>query len=202
MNKKSMSLKDRLKQIGVYDDWVPISYKGLETTYVCNENGDIANTKRKGNAYEHSVFKILKPIKMPNEYYVVTLSINGKTYREYVHRIIAMAFLEIPEKYASLNLTVEMLEVNHKDGNKGNNALYNLEWSTGTDNKKHAYQTGLSKVGEDNSLSLYTNDQVHKVCHLLEENKLKPSTNSKRINKKLYQASMKAQRLGKARQPH
>lgn len=72
------------------------------------------------------------PYAMPDRYYVIT--IEKKTYT--VHRIVARMFIPNPN---------ELPQVNHKDGNKLNNNVSNLEWSTGSDNIKHAYKTGLLK---------------------------------------------------------
>lgn len=67
-----------------------------------------------------------------NGYYIV--SIKSKLY--YLHRLVALTFLENPENKVS---------VNHKDGNKLNTSLENLEWVTCLENNIHAIQSGLSK---------------------------------------------------------
>ena len=64
---------------------------------------------------------------------------NGKKKREYIHRLVALAFLENPNNFP---------EVNHKDENPRNNALTNLEWC---DRKYNVnYGTRNKKVGEKN----------------------------------------------------
>lgn len=66
---------------------------------------------------------------------------------EYVHRIVAMCYLDNPRKCN---------EVNHKDGNKKNNNIDNLEWCTRSENNKHAFQTGLRSYEE---LSVIANSE-------------------------------------------
>ena len=61
----------------------------------------------------------------------------------------------------------EKLEVNHEDGNKKNNFLYNLSWSTPKANTEHAIRTGLKKIyGEENPNSVLTDKQCEEVCEL------------------------------------
>lgn len=55
-----------------------------------------------------------------------------RTFR--IHRLVAGAFLENPTRKR---------EVNHKDGNKLNNHVGNLEWVTSSENFKHALKNGF-----------------------------------------------------------
>lgn len=63
------------------------------------------------------------------KYYTVNISKHGKKKTFAVHRLVAETFLERPEGY---------LEVNHKDGDKHNNRVENLEWVTQLENRTHA----------------------------------------------------------------
>ena len=67
-------------------------------------------------------------------YRMVVLTINGKKQYHNVHRIIAKAFIPNPKG---------LREVNHKDGNKLNNAVSNLEWVSTRENQIHAKNNGL-----------------------------------------------------------
>jgi len=61
-------------------------------------------------------------------------SVEGKQTSEYVHRLVAKAFIPNPDN---------LPEVNHIDGDPFNNNVSNLEWCTHSDNIQHAYDTGL-----------------------------------------------------------
>ena len=63
---------------------------------------------------------------------VARIDCESKTFR--VNRLVALAFLDNP---------LGKPEVNHKDGNKRNNAVSNLEWATRSENELHAFATGL-----------------------------------------------------------
>lgn len=77
---------------------------------------------------------VLKPFRRSDGYPCVILSnCDGKSCRS-VHRLVAETFIPNPQ-YKPM--------VNHIDGDKTNNSVNNLEWSTGSENVRHAYRTGL-----------------------------------------------------------
>ncbi len=67
-------------------------------------------------------------------YLRLRVTIEREKYTYKVHREVAKAFIENP---------FELPQVNHKDGNKWNNRVDNLEWVTNKQNAKHARETGL-----------------------------------------------------------
>lgn len=78
-------------------------------------------------------------------YLACKLTLNGINKRYLVHRLILLTF----------NGSNEKNEVNHKDGNKHNNKIDNLEWCTRSENILHAYRTGLkiAKSGDEHPKS-------------------------------------------------
>jgi hypothetical protein len=68
-------------------------------------------------------------------YYMVNIHESGIPYVHYVHRLLAGSFIPNPDNKRT---------VNHKDGNKLNNCLTNLEWATDSENIKHAYDNSLN----------------------------------------------------------
>ena len=114
-----------------------------------------------GRIFSEISNKYLKPFKNPDGYCLVDISHNGKTYTRQLHRLVALTFIPNP-----LNLET----VNHKNGDKECNAVWNLEWMTRLDNVRHAWKTGLAKprYGTDNPSNVYTEEQIHDVCKLLE----------------------------------
>lgn len=67
-------------------------------------------------------------------YKQVFVCVKNKRYMRYVHRLVAECYVPNPDG---------LPEVNHKDGNKANNTVDNLEWCTDSDNKRHARRMGL-----------------------------------------------------------
>lgn len=74
---------------------------------------------------------------------------NGKAYHARVHRIYAELFIPNPNGY---------LYVNHKDSNKQNNALDNLEWCTNSENVKHGWHSGNRTHHNRTAVNVYMDD--------------------------------------------
>lgn len=87
---------------------------------------------------------ILKQTNNTSGYKHVTLCKNTINKNGIVHILVAKAFIPNPDNKP---------EVNHKDGVKTNNNIENLEWVTSSENRIHAYETGLSKRGSDSFLA-------------------------------------------------
>ena len=88
-----------------------------------------------GNKYRaRSCPKIMKKQLATTGYEKVTLKIDGKRKDFKVHRLVALAF--IPQIDGKPH-------VNHKDGDKTNNVVENLEWCNRSENMLHAYRLGL-----------------------------------------------------------
>ena len=116
--------------------WADI--KGYEELYKISDSGEIWSKDRlcvdsKGRKRFREGQK-LNPDIAPNGYYRVTLAKDGKKKQFYLHRLLALHFIPNP---------CGKPQVNHKDGNKLNCSIDNLEWVSVKDNVIHAYRHGL-----------------------------------------------------------
>ena len=118
-----------------------VGYVGLYQVSNCGRVKSLDRVIFRKNGYIQTIKeRILKPYISKNGYKVVALSINGKHKTMYVHRLVAESFIIS---------TIYNLDVNHKDGNKLNNHVDNLEWLSRSNNMKHAHNIGLIKVTDD-----------------------------------------------------
>lgn len=98
-----------------------VGYEGL---YEVSSTGIIRNAKTKKYIVQSTI----------NGYFRVNLWKENKYKTRRVHRLVAEAFIPNPKNKRT---------VNHKDGNKQNNCVENLEWMTHSENNKHAYNNGM-----------------------------------------------------------
>ena len=107
--------------------------------YSAGEDGQIKSNERLGKDGRRLKSVILKPWIGNHGYLTVSLMVNGKNYRRLVHRLIAEVFLEDAPPNT---------EIDHKAGNKLNNAANNLEWVTRKENLRRAKNLGLIIISE------------------------------------------------------
>lgn len=74
-----------------------------------------------GNVRDKQSKRLKKSTTKDNGYIVYSFWINGRTKQEYAHRLVALTFIPNPN---------DLPQVNHKDENKQNNRVDNLEWCT------------------------------------------------------------------------
>lgn len=124
-----------------YNTWKPV--KGYRGLYEVSRKGQVRSVDRvvEGKDGRLTVYKgrVLKPgdlvSRSGKRYKVVNLRRGGKGRMFQVHRLVAKAFVPNPNKSP---------QVNHKDGDPGNNNWTNLEWVTAKENIRHAIRTGLT----------------------------------------------------------
>lgn len=106
--------------------------------------------------------ELAKTFNRNTEYNYVRMCHNNHATTVRVNRVIAFSWVENPHP--------ELYDiVNHKDGDKLNDNVINLEWCTGSQNQRHALETGLKGKGEKLYNSELTEDKVHEVCKRLED---------------------------------
>lgn len=130
--------------------------KGYEDSYQISDFGRIF-TKRRLIGNQILYGKELVPQLTDDGYLKVTLSRNGESKKFYLHRLVAIQFIE--------NLS-NLPQVNHIDGNKLNNSVTNLEWCTKSENQNHAVRTGLMQKGQDRPSAKLTESQVLEIYKL------------------------------------
>ncbi len=127
----------------VFQQWKLIP--GHEIQYLVCDRGFIFSFVKNG---------YLDPSPNQYGYYAVTLWKNGVSHQIKVHQIVAAAFI---------GPCPDGMEVNHKDGNKLNNSVSNLEYVTKQENTQHAVETGLMHWGERSPHSKLTNQQAKEI---------------------------------------
>jgi len=115
--------------------------KNYEGIYEVSKLGRIKSISRNGTIKEN---RILKPNKVMGYSQIVLYKNNKREYKK-IHRLVAETFIPNLENKR---------EVNHKDGNKTNNCVDNLEWVTTSENQLHSYYELKNNIKSVIQLSL------------------------------------------------
>jgi len=121
--------------------------EGFNNMYSIDKNGTVLS-------YQNGC-KIIKSHLNNKGYLKVRLQNNSKDKTITIHRLIALHFIPNPENKKT---------VNHKDGNKLNNSIENLEWATQGEQISHAYKLKLrDSSGSKNPNTRFTEDDIIKM---------------------------------------
>jgi len=165
---------------------------GFEGYYQISNFGHVKSLAR-NTPYKKSIRpikeRILKQAIAATGYPTIALHKNASPNTCYIHRLLLAAFVPNPENKRCCN---------HIDGNKENNRLENLEWSTHSENEKHAYDTGLkvcaTPLGERHGNAVLTEKKVIEIHSL--KGKMSISKLSERF--RVSKTTIKLIRNGKA----
>ena len=143
---------------------------GLEGKYKVSNLGRVRSYIKGG--------RIKSPNKTKCGYLVVNLFYDCGLHGKLVHRLVAEAFIPNPENKRT---------VNHKNGNKEDNRVENLEWMTTSENVKHAFETGLKKNTEKQLAKVcmwkkYTPEMIEEMKRLWQERKMSQHAIARKFN--------------------
>ena len=157
---------------------------GFEGDYQASVFGEIRSVNKtiirsNGRTYKREC-KILKPAPYQG-WLKCALSFPGSKnpYTTYVHRLVAMAWIgERPDG----------LTVDHIDGNKKNNAAWNLEYVTQSENCRRSFVTGCQKPkrGELNGMNKISTETAKTLISIMDENKKNGVQNKRKEICELY----------------
>jgi hypothetical protein len=102
-----------------------------------------------------SKYKITLGATSADGYKIIRLNTDGNIFLTTIHRLVAILFIPNPENKSY---------VNHIDGNRENNNISNLEWTTPSENSQHAHDTGLNSSKK----SIYQLDENNKIINEFE----------------------------------
>lgn len=133
------------------EEWQDV--KGFEGVYQISNLGRVKSLPRNGSRCNGVTIR--KTSLTKDGYEKIRLLHHNKDVTTCIHRLVAMAFIPNIENKPTIN---------HKDGNKLNNCVSNLEWSDRHEQLVHAYKMGLKKPVHTNRK--LTDEQVEEIKRL------------------------------------
>ncbi len=144
----------------ITENWLAVS--GYEGRYAVSDQGNVMSMN-----FAKSGLPGLLKFNINRGYRTVELQTGSVKKRFTVHRLVAAAFI---------GPRPEGQHINHKDGNKANNALSNLEYCTPSENQKHSFRLGLQSLkGEKHTRAELTDDKIREIKMMLASGMAQPS---------------------------
>ena len=154
-NQQESNLLERMNEME--EKWTTLNWNGLMVNrYLISSKGRMYD-KRDEKFISYSVDK--------DGYFMASIHIDGLGYKKIrVHRFELMSF-QFTDNFKNL-------QVNHKNGNKQDLELSNLEWITPIGNTRHGWDTGLNNnIGTNNGTGKYDDATIRRLCELIDEGK-------------------------------
>jgi hypothetical protein len=153
------------------EKWLPVPE--WESAYIISNLGQVARVKK-----NRCNLGVLKGVTLPNGYISVHLRDSGREDNKLIHRLVLLAFIGEPEE--SRNIT------NHKNGNRADNRLCNLEWVSHSENNLHAFRVlnrePICMIGMLNGNSKLTEKQVLEIRRLYAKGNITQATLARQYN--------------------
>ena len=151
--------------------WKDIStdvVKNIANYYSISTYGRIYNKKTKTYLPQNIFY-------WKDKYITISLALQDGThvFRQ-MHRLVLETFNPIENS--------SLYDVNHKDGVKYHNCIWNLEWSTHKDNMDHAWENNLFKFGKDRANTVYDDEFIIQICEYIQDG-LSPRSEERRVGK-------------------
>jgi HNH endonuclease/NUMOD4 motif len=124
-------------------NWLPVP--GYEGLYSVSDDGEVMSWVSE---------RLLKPNRNSYGYWRVSLSNADGKKSPNIHVLVMLAFIGVRTKG---------MHINHKNADKSDNRLSNLEYCTAAENKQHASRMGLCASGERNGGAKLTRQQVDEI---------------------------------------
>ena len=152
--------------------------QGYEGKYQVSSLGRVKSLKDNNGNYREKIMKFGKNI---YGYLLVNLHKNGKMKTFSVHRLVATAFLENPNN---------LPQVNHKDEDKTNNVVGNLEWCTQKYNLNYGSRIAKAVASTDYKARTANTDYKARTAKMDYKSIAEKLTNRQDQSKQVYQYSL------------
>jgi len=138
-NKLCLSYKDKYKQ---KEEWRMVIYKGITTPYAVSNYGRI---------FDLDKMEIPEIEWHKMTYFIIKMKLDtGKHKRIGIYRLVAMAFIPIPQRYIDAGYTEDDLVVDHirdcEEDNHDDNTIWNLQWLTSFENSSKYNNIAFSDI--------------------------------------------------------